>query len=280
MSAAAENLPQFSNPASNPPASDPAAAAANTGPSTLRHVDDGADAANEAPPAIDPSQYMDFVRRLARRLARNLPAHVSFDDLVGAGMLGLIDASRRFDPSKADRFETFAEFRVKGAILDELRRYDLMARNARLATKRIARKTQELTAKLGRPPVEEELAAGLGISVGDYRELVARVGSVRMLSLDEMARGDDDAGRGMELPSPSPRPDELSMKREMVRRLSQAISNLPPRKQRVLEMYYQREMTLREIGLELGVTESRICQIMGEATQKLRMMLRSDGPLR
>jgi RNA polymerase sigma factor for flagellar operon FliA len=81
----------------------------------------------------------------------------------------------------------------------------------------------------------------------------------------------------MELPSPSPRPDELSMKREMVRRLGKAISNLPPRKQRVLEMYYQREMTLREIGLELGVTESRICQIMGEATQKLRTMLRSDA---
>lgn len=274
MSAAAQKLPQAPH---HQPASDPAAKAANTAPVVLPRVDDGSDAANEAPPAIDPAQYMDFVRRLARRLARNLPAHVSFDDLVGAGMLGLIDASRRFDPAKADRFETFAEFRVKGAILDELRRYDLMARNARLATKRIARKTQELTAKLGRPPIEEELASGLGMSVGEYRDLLARVGSVRMLSLDEMSRGDDDGGRGMELPSPSPRPDELSMKREMVRRLGKAISNLPPRKQRVLEMYYQREMTLREIGLELGVTESRICQIMGEATQKLRTMLRSDA---
>jgi len=273
MTAAAEKL----IPRSSQPASSPAARAANTAPGGFRRVDDGAAPANERPPAVDPAQYMDFVRKLARRLARNLPSHVSFDDLVGAGMLGLIDASRRFDPTKSDRFETFAEFRVKGAILDELRRYDLMARNARLATKRIARKTQELTAKLGRPPAEEELAAGLGMSVGDYRELVARVGSVRMLSLDEMSRSDDDGGRGMELPSPSPRPDELSMKREMVRRLGRAIGNLPPRKQRVLEMYYQREMTLREIGLELGVTESRICQIMGEATAKLRTMLRSDS---
>lgn len=273
MSAAAEKLV----PHSSLPASNPASPAANTIPTALLRVDDGAAPANERPPAVDPAQYMDFVRKLARRLARNLPSHVSFDDLVGAGMLGLIDASRRFDPAKSDRFETFAEFRVKGAILDELRRYDLMARNARLATKRIARKTQELTAKLGRPPAEEELAAGLGMSVGEYRELVARVGSVRMLSLDEMSRSDDDGGRGMELPSPSPRPDELSMKREMVRRLGRAISHLPPRKQRVLEMYYQREMTLREIGLELGVTESRICQIMGEATTKLRTMLRSDS---
>lgn len=274
MSAAAEKLPPIPR---TRPASDPGTAAANTAPSILRKVDDGSSAANEAPPSVDPAQYMEFVRRLARRLARNLPSHVSFDDLVGAGMLGLIDASRRFDPSKADRFETFAEFRVKGAILDELRRYDLMARNARLATKRIARKTQELTAKLGRPPAEEELADGLGMSVGDYRDLVARVGSVRMLSLDEMSRGDDEGGRGMELPSPSPRPDELSMKREMVRRLGKAIANLPARKQRVLEMYYQREMTLREIGLELGVTESRVCQIMGEATQKLRLMLRNEA---
>ena len=273
MSAAVEKLV----PHSSLPASNPASPAANEAPTTLRRVDHGAPPANERPPAVDPAQYMDFVRKLARRLARNLPSHVSFDDLVGAGMLGLIDASRRFDPAKSDRFETFAEFRVKGAILDELRRYDLMARNARLATKRIARKTQELTAKLGRPPAEEELAVGLGMSVGDYRELVARVGSVRMLSLDEMSRSDDDGGRGMELPSPSPRPDDLSMKREMVRRLGRAISHLPPRKQRVLEMYYQREMTLREIGLELGVTESRICQIMGEATTKLRTMLRSDS---
>ncbi|MEM6290400.1 MAG: FliA/WhiG family RNA polymerase sigma factor [Myxococcota bacterium] len=248
--------------------------AANSGPAVLRRVDVGGPAANEAPPAVDPTQYMDFVKRLASRLARNLPSHVSFDDLVGAGMLGLIDATRRYDPSKSDRFETFAEFRIKGAILDELRRYDLMARNARLASKRIARKTQELTAKLGRPPVEEELAEALELTIADYRKLVSRVGSVRMLSLDDMSRGDDDGGRGMELPSPSPRPDELSMKREMIRRLGEAISNLPPRQQRVLEMYYQREMTLREIGGELGVTESRICQIMGEATRKLRTMLR------
>ncbi len=273
MSAAAEKLSPIPH---DQAVTDPASPAANSGPAMLRHVDPGGQPANDPPPRVDPTQYMEFVRRLARRLARNLPSHVSFDDLVGAGMLGLIDASRRFDPAKADRFETFAEFRVKGAILDELRRYDLMARNARLATKRIARKTQELTAKLGRPPVEEELAAGLDMTVRDYRDLVARVGSVRMLSLDEMARGDDEGSRGMELPSPGPRPDEMSMKREMVRRLGKAISNLPPRKQRVLEMYYQREMTLREIGLELGVTESRICQIMGEATQKLRVLLRSE----
>jgi RNA polymerase sigma factor FliA len=273
MSAAAETLPTPSTQS----ASSPAVSAANTAPVAFHRVDDGGAPANEPPTTVDPAQHMDFVRRLARRLARNLPSHVSFDDLVGAGMLGLIDACRRFDPAKSDRFETFAEFRVKGAILDELRRYDLMARNARLATKRIARKTQELTAKLGRPPAEEELAAGLDMSVGDYRELVARVGIVRMLSLDEMSRSDDDGGRGVELPSPTPQPDELTLKREMVRRLGQAIGNLPPRKQRVLEMYYQREMTLREIGLELGVTESRICQIMGEATAKLRTMLRTDS---
>lgn len=218
---------------------------------------------------------MGFVRRIASRLARNLPSHVSFDDLVGAGMLGLVDATRRFDPDKSDRFETFAEFRVKGAILDELRRYDLMARNARLASKRIARKTQELTARLGRPPVEEEVAAGLELSLPEYRKLVARVGSVRMLSLNDTSRSED--GSGMELPSTAPRPDEIALKRDRVRQLERAISELPPRQQRVLEMYYRQEMTLRQIGSELGVTESRICQIMGEATKKLRGLMQAPA---
>ncbi len=254
--------------------------AANGAPARSdRRVDDGAPAANEPPRRVDPTLYLDFVRRIASRLARNLPSHVSYDDLVGAGMLGLLDATRRYDPSKSDRFETFAEFRIKGAILDELRRYDLMARNARLTSKRIARKTQELTAKLGRPPVEEEVAAALDMSTHDYRKLLSRVGNVRMLSLDDLSRSDDDSGqRGLELPSPAPHPDELTMKREMTQRLLQAISGLPARQQRILEMYYQREMTLREIGLEIGVTESRICQIMGEATRKLRTMLRIERP--
>lgn len=239
---------------------------------------DTREAAANTRPTIDPTKYLDFVRKIATRMARNLPSHVSLDDLIGAGTLGLIDAMDRYDPKKAERFETFAEFRIKGAILDELRRYDLMARNARLTAKRLARKTQELTARLGRPPSETEVASSMSMSALDYRKLVDRVGNVRVLSLDDLLAPDDRSGdRCFELSSKTLGPDELAGIREMQDRLRDAIAGLPERQQMILEMYYQREMTLKEIGLHVGVTESRVCQIMGEATGKLRNMLKSES---
>lgn len=275
MSAARQELPKPSPPSRvSDAASDPGATAANTAPH-LRAVPD-ADATPPKPrPAIDPTQYLDFVRRVATRMARNLPAHVSLDDLIGAGSLGLLDAMDRYDPAKADRFETFAEFRVKGAILDELRRYDLMARNARLTAKRLARKTHELTARYGRPPTEAEMADGLAMSVPEYRKLVARVGQVRVMSLDDLSSADDGApDRSMELRAKTIGPEEATSHRELLGHLGDAVELLPARQQMILEMYYQREMTLKEIGRHVGVTESRVCQIMGEATRKLRATLK------
>ena len=234
-------------------------------------------AANEAPVRVklDATRYLDFVRRIATRMARSLPSHVSLDDLIGAGTLGLLDAMDRYDPAKADRFETFAEFRIKGAILDELRRYDLMARNARLTAKRLARKTQELIAQLGRPPTEAELAGSLEMSIDDYRKLVDRIGNVRVLSFDDLSRNDDGgADRIGELSTKMLGPDEAASVRELHGRLRNAIAGLPERQQMILDMYYQREMTLKEIGVQVGVTESRVCQIMGEATGRLRHVLK------
>lgn len=265
-------------------------------PTEAPRVDSGEPAANQAPAAngpapsadeaaaeaarvaarakIDPTKYLGFVRRIATRMARNLPNHVSLDDLIGAGTLGLIDAMERYDPAKAERFETFAEFRVKGAILDELRRYDLMARNARLTSKRLARKADELTALLGRPPSEAEIAKSLQMNVPEYRKLAARVGNVRVLSLDDLSSTEND--RGLQLPANGLGPDEIAGMRELQGLLQQAITVLPERQQMILEMYYRGEMTLKEIGLRVGVTESRVCQIMGEATSKLRNILRRE----
>ncbi|MEE9384466.1 MAG: FliA/WhiG family RNA polymerase sigma factor [Nannocystaceae bacterium] len=257
---------------SPPPDASGGTAAANQSP-----------AANEAPAKprqrvkIDPTKYLDFVRKIASRMARNLPSHVSLDDLVGAGILGLIDAKERYDPAKADRFETFAEFRVKGAILDELRRYDIMARNARLTSKRIARKAQELTAIFGRPPTDAEIAKSLEMQVEDFRNLVNRVGNVRVLSLDDLTGDHDTANdHSVQLSSPALGPDEITSIRELKHHLEGALSGLPKRQQKIIDMYYHREMTLKQIGVEVGVTESRVCQIMGEATTKLRAMLRQE----
>lgn len=225
---------------------------------------------------IDPTDYLDFVRRIASRMARNLPSHVSLDDLIGAGILGLIDAKERYDPAKAERFETFAEFRVKGAILDELRRYDIMARNARLTSKKIARKSHELTALYGRPPTESELARAMEMNVTDYRNLVNRVGSVRVFSLDDVSSDGEGNERSFELPANGMAPDEVTSVRELREHLRDAINGLPDRQQRIIEMYYDGGMTLKQIGMQVGVTESRVCQIMGEATNKLRVMMRSE----
>lgn len=264
------------------PVSSPAAA---TKSSVSAQPDATPAAANQAPaansprkrPPLDPTVYLNFVRKIAGRMARNLPTHVSLDDLIGAGILGLIDAMDRYDPAKSERFETFAEFRVKGAILDELRRYDMMARNARLTSKRIARKVQELTAVLGRPPIDVEVAKALELGVEEFRTLVNRVGNVRVLSLDDLSADHDSANeRTFQLSAPGLAPDEVSSLRELQDHLQKAISGLPERQQRILDMYYRREMTLKQIGVEVGVTESRVCQIMGEATNKLRNMLRNE----
>jgi RNA polymerase sigma factor for flagellar operon FliA len=266
----------------------PAREAANTAPHVLMEgVASSGRAANDIRRPLptrkrrdrpNPVAYLDFVRKIASRMARNLPSHVALDDLVGAGILGLIDAMERYDPEKAERFETFAEFRVKGAILDELRRYDIMARNARLKSKRLARKTQELTAVLGRPPSDVEMAKSLELTIEDYRTLVNRVGHVRVLSLDDLAADQEATNeKQLQLSAPGIAPDEMSSMRELQEHLTQAISGLPERQQKILDMYYRREMTLKQIGVEVGVTESRVCQIMGEATTRLRNLLRSEA---
>jgi RNA polymerase sigma factor for flagellar operon FliA len=252
---------------------------AANGPVTERAIDPRSRAANDRPRTeLDPVRYLAFVRRIASRMARNLPNHISLDDLVGAGTLGLIDAMDRYDPAKADKFETFAEFRIKGAILDELRRYDLMARNARMASKRITRKVQELTAYFGRPPTEAEIARSLDLTAEEYRKVVDRVGNVRVLSIDDLLGYDDRAAdRSFDLAAKTQGPEEVASHRQLHERLQHAIGTLPNRQQKILHMYYQCGMTLKEIGSLVGVTESRICQIMGEATARLRTILKQDG---
>ncbi len=228
---------------------------------------------------IDPAGYRSLVRKVAARMARGLPSHVSLDDLVGAGTVGLLDALRRFSPEHDTRFETFAEFRIKGAILDELRRYDMMARNARLATKKIARNVQQLTGRLGRPPTEEEVADSLAMSVADYRALVQRLGSVRVVSLDQLGpAANDDRPTRYEPESRGPGPEDWTARRQLHRRVHEAIEHLPERQQKIVRMYYFEGMTLRQIGECFGVTESRICQIVGDAHRKLRRIMHREAP--
>ena len=210
-------------------------------------------------------EYLPFVRKVAHRVARRLPAHITLDDLVGAGVVGLIEAMGRYDPTKVSDFEKYAEFRVKGSILDELRRRDLMARDARLEAKQIQQTIEGLTQEVGRQPEEDEIAERLGIDVTELRTKLEKLTPVKVMSFNEV--------HSDTMPGTVENPFEQYAKKEMIERLQQALGKLGERYQQVLFLYYQESLTLKEIGEVLDVSESRVCQIMSEATLRLRVLL-------
>lgn len=222
------------------------------------------------PEAESAAEYLPLVERVARRMVRRLPSHVRVEDLVSAGVVGLLEAMERFDPARPTEFERFAEFRIKGAILDELRRRDLMARDARVEAKAIERALEQLAAELGREPEEAELASHLGLSVDDLRQKLGRLTPVTVVSLDDLTHE--------RLEAVGASPFEETAKRELHEQLAVALDKLSERHQLVLQLYYVEEFTLRQVGEVLEVTESRVCQILSEATLRLRTFLKLAMP--
>lgn len=211
----------------------------------------------------DPTEYLPMVRALARRLGRRLPPYIEIDDLVSAGVVGLMEAMDRFDPERNTAFAAYAEFRVRGAMLDELRRRDLMARDARAESKRMDNTVAELSRSLGRAPQDEEIAAHLDLSVDALRTKMQRLVPVRICALD------DDACETSHI-SPF---DALDHSQKL-EGLTNAVGRLTTRQQQVLHLYYREELTLREIGSVLEVSESRVSQLMSSITLQLRAWMR------
>src|SRR3982750_3925637 len=215
------------------------------------------------------AKFFPYIEKVARRLARRLPAHVEIDDLISSGVIGLMEAAERFDPKRVDRFEAFAEFRIRGAMLDDLRSRDTLSRDMRRLSNELRDATRRLEAQLGRTPDHEEIAKRLGVGV---EELYARQ---QKLSGSSVV-GIDDAGPDLlERTSDQTAADpfEQASRREMMERLVGGIGGLPEKMQQVLSLYYCDNLNLKEIGTVLGVTESRVCQIHGEATKRLRETL-------
>lgn len=215
------------------------------------------------------AKFFPYIEKVARRLARRLPAHVEIDDLISSGVIGLMEAAERFDPKRLDRFEAFAEFRIRGAMLDDLRSRDTLSRDMRRLSNELREATRKLESQLGRTPDQEEIAETLGV---DIDELYARQ---QKLSGSSVV-GIDDAGPDfLERTSDDNAPDpfEVTAHRETLERLVQGIETLPDKMQQVLALYYIENLNLKEIGTVLGVTESRVCQIHGEATRRLRESL-------
>jgi RNA polymerase sigma factor for flagellar operon FliA len=210
-----------------------------------------------------------MVRRIAFRLARRLPPNVEVGDLIGAGTEGLLKAVDRFDAARHASFQPYAEARIRGAILDELRAADSMTRHGRRRLGEVSACIRRLETELGRAPEEEEIAKALGMPLDQYQRLsedlargpaLARLGE---LDPDDVASGMGDPGT-------------LTEEAEMRPRLVAALKKLPPRTQQILALYYQEECTQAEIGKIMGVTESRVCQILGEAAARLRAHLEEE----
>lgn len=217
--------------------------------------------------AADPIQFLPMVQRVARRLVRRLPQHIELDDLMSAGVVGLMEAMQRYDPTRATLFGRYAEFRVRGAMLDELRRRDLMARDARTEAKQIARASESLRQMHGTLPEEEQIAVYLGVAVEVLRERLQRLAPVQVMSLEDHDGGDP---RSMGLCA-----FEIVSEEQRKNQVVEALQQLSKREQQIFQLYYQEELTLREIGQVLGVSESRVSQMMTKATLQIRGIIRA-----
>jgi len=217
--------------------------------------------------------YIPRIHKIARSMARRLPPHVPLDDLISAGALGLIDAARRYDPSLCERFEAYAEHRIRGSMLDELRSHDSLSRDLRSRSRRRDEAVARLERKLGHSPSSEDIAEELGLDIEEYERLVGRVHRGTVLSAEALTR-DGIGAQAFEDPH-VPDPFRVAAAREVRDLLTRALECLPPRLQLVASLYYREGLKLSEIGNKLGVTEARACQLRGEAVRRLRDILSS-----
>jgi RNA polymerase sigma factor for flagellar operon FliA len=217
-------------------------------------------------------QHAPLVRRIAYHLMGRLPASVDVNDLIQAGMLGLLEAARNFATDRGASFETFAGIRVRGAMLDELRRADWTPRSVHRKSREVAEVIRQIEAETGADAEDGEIMRRLGLSADEYHQVLADAACARLLSLT--AADDDGESAVLEVADQSSlEPLEDIERTHLQEALVTAIAGLPEREQMVMSLYYEQELNLREIGAVLGVTESRVCQIHGQAVVRLRARL-------
>lgn len=219
------------------------------------------------------STHLELVKRIALHLAARLPSNIEINDLMQAGMIGLLEASGKFDASKGASFDTFAGIRIRGAMLDEVRRLDWTPRSVHQKHRMVADAIRQIESETGRPAEPQEIIEKLDISLDEYYAILADTAGCRLFSLDETL---SDPMHQRDLPrSDAPSPDQQLDEDQFKKKLADAIRRLPERERLVLSLYYERELNLKEIGAVIGVSESRVCQIHGQALIRLRAM--NDG---
>ena len=221
-------------------------------------------------------QTMSLVRAIAIRVHETLPVHIDLDDLVHAGVLGLIDAAEKYDGRQDVAFPSYAKHRIKGAILDSLRQLDWASRDLRKRHKQLEQVSRELSATLARTPSETEIAEKMGVGVERWRQMAIELRMIGLVSAS--AHPNDEDQSVPEFPAkPDLQPDRLLEHREMGSALKTAINTLPERYQQVVVLYYTRDMTMKEIGGIMGINESRVSQIHKTALVKMATALQSAG---
>lgn len=220
--------------------------------------------------------HLSLVRAIAIRVFESLPVHVDLDDLIHAGVMGLIDAATRFDAGKDVSFQSYAKHRIKGSILDSLRAADWASRDLRKRHKQLESMTRELTAELNRTPTELEIADKMGVPLDRWRQIAIEL---RMIGLMSSTRAAEDENQSApEYPAPAKfRPDAMVERRQLSTKLHSAMSTLPERYQKVVVLYYTKDMTMKEIGTKLNINESRVSQIHKTALEKMAVVLQSQG---
>ena len=220
-------------------------------------------------------QHLPLVRRIAHHMIAKLPPNVELDDLIQVGMIGLNDALSRYEVAQGVQFETFASQRIRGAMLDELREGDWMSRSSRKSQKDIEHALHRVEQRLGRSPIESEIAAELGMSLEDYQALLSKVRGTQLVYLEDFHHDDEDEGF-LDRHVADEGADPMAVLRDQRLRASlvEAIKALPEREQYIMGMYYEHDMNLKEIAAVLGVTESRVCQLHSQAIARLRTKMR------
>jgi RNA polymerase sigma factor FliA len=219
-------------------------------------------------------EHLPMVRFLALRIRERLPQQVEMEDLISAGIVGLMDAMQKFDPKKKVQFRTYAQFRVRGAMLDSLRALDWGPRDLRRKARAVEEAIRSLSATLGKAPSESEVAKELGLDLHAYQQLLGELSGLELASLNETSN--DDAGvEALALIPAAPENDPFvqCQSNEMRRLLADAVANLPERERMVLTLYYYEELTMREVGAVMGVVESRVSQLHSSGMAKLRVAL-------
>jgi len=224
-------------------------------------------------------KYAPLVKYVAGRIAINVPSSVEFHDLVSYGILGLIDAIDKYDPTREIKFKTYAVTRIRGSIFDQLRAIDWLPRSVRQKAKEVEKAISELEAKLSRSATDEEIAEAMGMSVTDFHNLLLRISGNSLVSMDEnwyINDGSDNAPLSIEdtlESSQTYNPDIVAEKEEIKKLIAKALMDLPEREKQVLILYYYEGLTLKEIGTILNVTESRVSQLHTKAIMILRVKL-------